>query len=288
MAQRISYAQYREDIILASLLDGVKKGFYVDIGANYETEDSVTKYFYNLGWSGINVEPVAKLFMVLKKKRKRDININAGVSDTGKSLVFYEHPTHGHSSFVNNSADSKSYKVKTYKLKDIFKDYKVEKIDFLKIDVEGFEHEVINSNDWSRYRPKVLCIEANHIDKDWRPILANADYRLFVFDGLNEYYIADECWDEITRGYAERAVMINASFIRKSDYDSLISTQRDSTKNLATVDMLNKENLKIRSQVEKLNHEYSELKNTSYIDKPLRRRLIIFAQSIINWVETKR
>lgn len=62
----------------------------------------------------------------------------------------------------------------------------------MKIDVEGLEYEVLHGNNWEKYRPQLLCIEANHIIKDWHPILEAASYEKVFFDGLNEYFLAKE------------------------------------------------------------------------------------------------
>ena len=66
----ITYSQYNEDIILTALLSDIKKGFYVDVGANYPETDSVTKKFYLSGWSGINIEPIETLHKQLVRKRQ--------------------------------------------------------------------------------------------------------------------------------------------------------------------------------------------------------------------------
>ena len=68
----------------------------------------------------------------------------------------------------------------------------MKKISFMKIDVEGYEYEVIAGNDWEQYRPQVLCIEANHIIKDWHSLIKRSEYELVFFDGLNEYFVAKE------------------------------------------------------------------------------------------------
>ncbi len=206
---RVSFAQNREDIILRGFFNEVKKGFYVDVGANHPEELSITKNFYDAGWSGINVEPNKHLFSEISKVRTRDINLNIGVADKEGKLTFREYKNgDGLSTFKKESQNiyegagseyhqfTRDYtdrlvEVKT--LEHIFEEHASDKqINFLNIDVEGFEYEVISSNDWKRFRPQVICVEANHIIKDWRPLLKKAEYSLGFFDGLNEYYVADE------------------------------------------------------------------------------------------------
>ncbi len=69
----ITYAQYNEDIILKALLYDVKKGFYVDVGANDPDDDSVTKLFYQNGWNGINIEPIESLHKELIRSRPKHL-----------------------------------------------------------------------------------------------------------------------------------------------------------------------------------------------------------------------
>lgn len=84
-----SYAQLLEDVILYCALKDVEKGFYIDVGANDPTNDSVTKFFYDRGWHGINIEPLPDRCALLAEKRPRDINLCVGLgSEHGKLDIF--------------------------------------------------------------------------------------------------------------------------------------------------------------------------------------------------------
>lgn len=197
----LSYAQNMEDIILAGFFDPSQEGFYVDVGANDPDCDSVTRIFYERGWSGINIEPIPSHYRQLCRRRQRDINLNIGISQKEQSLRLREYEGTGLSTFSKTMQEQhqqsptvftenyKDYTVKTKALAQVFKEQKVREISFMKVDVEGFEYDVLSSNDWEKYRPLVLCIEANHVDKDWRPLLQKCDYLQVFQDGLNEYYV---------------------------------------------------------------------------------------------------
>jgi hypothetical protein len=75
----ISYAQNYEDVILWRALRDVEKGFYVDVGAADPQEWSVTRAFYDRGWSGINIEPLDEYFDKLTQARPRDINLRVAL-----------------------------------------------------------------------------------------------------------------------------------------------------------------------------------------------------------------
>ena len=75
------YSQEGEDILIERMIGKKKKGFYIDIGAHHPYRFSNTYYFYKQGWSGINIEPNVEHFRYFLKHRKRDINLNKGLSD---------------------------------------------------------------------------------------------------------------------------------------------------------------------------------------------------------------
>ena len=82
----VSYAQNREDIILDGFFKNENQGFYVDIGAYDPDIDSVTRYFYNKGWRGINIEPQQERLDLFLSKRPDDLNICAGISNKNTKL----------------------------------------------------------------------------------------------------------------------------------------------------------------------------------------------------------
>jgi len=206
MDKVVSYAQNREDVIIDGFFSGAKSGFYVDIGASDPVKDSVTKFFYDKGWSGINVEPNPSIYKKLQKERPRDVNVNAAVSNDSASTLSLRVYKKGdglstlsedikQEYIENTTVVTKEYRdidVKTIKLIELFENNNVFEIQFMKIDVEGYEYEVLKSNDWTKYRPEVICIESNHIVKDWHSVLKDADYEKVFFDGLNEYFASVE------------------------------------------------------------------------------------------------
>lgn len=226
---RIYYAQNREDLILESFFGDLKTGFYVDVGACHPHVASVTKRLYLKGWRGINIEPQTNLFNLFVAERSRDINLNIGISDKDGTLTLRSYTNNQGLSTI--AADIKkehegerAYKdipIKVTTLAAVFEQHNVPKIRFLKVDVEGFEFEVLNGNDWSKYRPEVVCIEADHIVKNWKPILKDNGYKKVFFDGLNEYY-ADSKTDRASRfNYVQHVVIELKGGIAADDYEKL-------------------------------------------------------------------
>jgi FkbM family methyltransferase len=173
----------------------------------------VTWFFYERGWRGINVEPNAELHAALEAARPRDINLQLGISDHEGLMKFRLYPARaGLSTFSNDimvrhdevSLDYVDQEIFVTTLDAMLRQYDARTIEFLKIDVEGHELEVISGNEWTEFRPKVVIIEGGDI-QSWGSLMDNADYILEFFDGLNYYYVAEEQRANITiMRYADR------------------------------------------------------------------------------------
>jgi FkbM family methyltransferase len=200
----LSYAQNGEDVVLSRAFADQEFGFYVDIGACHPVEDSVTLRFYERGWHGVNVEPDQELYAAFTQARPRDANLCCAIGRTRGRIEFHPTDTRGHGTLdgalaSGHSAGRPAVRVPTILLSDVIDCHGPDggQIDFLKVDVEGWEAEVIASGDWARHRPRVLVIEAVD-DKGeptyeaWEPALLGAGYRFAMFDGLNRFYCRDE------------------------------------------------------------------------------------------------
>jgi len=166
-----TWSQEGEDILLDRIFKGKKNGFYVDVGAHHPMRFSNTHFFYRKGWSGINIDAIPESMKEFEKHRKRDINLELGVAKQASILDYYvfNEPAlntfsvktaQKHKSKKNNYYVKKIIKIKVKPLREIL-DYhlKDRKIDFLNVDVEGFDLNVLQSNDWSKYRPRFALVE---------------------------------------------------------------------------------------------------------------------------------
>lgn len=166
-----SYSQEGEDVVINSYLKNIKKGFYVDVGAHHPFRFSNTYMFYKKGWRGINIDATPGSMEIFNKYRPRDINLEVPVSNDHKEIDYYTFEESALNSFSQklskwrdantNYKIKKVIKLKPKKLFEIL-DEKMPKhthINFMSIDVEGFEYEVLTSNNWKKYRPSFLLIE---------------------------------------------------------------------------------------------------------------------------------
>src|SRR5436190_1113396 len=161
-----SYAQSGEDMILDNIFFDVQKGIYVDVGANNPTLQSNTCYFYKKGWSGLNIDALPGSMKIFNKMRSRDINLEIAVSDKEQTLKYFLFKPSFYNSFNEDQAVLhkekliKSINLQTKKLSWILDNYlHNNEIDFLTIDVEGLDFSILKSNDWVKYRPKVIVAE---------------------------------------------------------------------------------------------------------------------------------
>ena len=93
----ISYSQNFEDVILNRIFRHKKDGFYVDVGACHPTYDSVTKHFYDRGWTGINIEPVPEMAQLFREDRPKDINLAVAIGNTSGEIELYVTPSRANS-----------------------------------------------------------------------------------------------------------------------------------------------------------------------------------------------
>ena len=192
-----SYAQFLEDIVLFLFLYDVKKGFYIDVGANDPIKDSVTNFFYLRGWNGINIEPLDDKYLLLKNNRSRDINLNIAVGKEKGNATLYirEGLTTIMKKYSRPGRPEKIVKVET--MADICKKYVPPGtiIEFCKIDVEGAERDVLLGYDFINYRPKIFCIEATLPLKTtptyqlFEDVLINNNYSFIYQYNINRFYV---------------------------------------------------------------------------------------------------
>ena len=166
-----SYSQEGEDMVLKRIFGDKKNVFYVDVGAHHPKRFSNTYLLYKKGAKGINIDASPGSMRLFNKLRPGDINIEIGVSVTKGELNYYVFNEPALNSFSKELSEKVHKEKNLFLIKEVTK-VKVERldkildnnllineIDFLNIDVEGLDFDVLQSNDWSKYRPKFVLVE---------------------------------------------------------------------------------------------------------------------------------
>lgn len=169
---RMSYSQEGEDLVLARLMDipPGRKGFFVDIGAHHPIRFSNTYYFYKRGWRGINIDPLPGTVRRFRRWRRHDLTLECGVSSLQGELTYYMFNEPALNTFSPDEAERKNigaYRIIGQKtipvqpLASLLEQYlrPGTHIDFMTIDAENLDHEIVLSSDWGRFRPRYLLVE---------------------------------------------------------------------------------------------------------------------------------
>ena len=202
-----SYAQNFEDVILWRALGHIQNGTYIDVGAQHPVVDSVSKAFYERGWRGVHVEPVPSYAALLRQDRPDETVLQLALSDRPGVLDLNVIAGTGLSTGVKAYASAHSsehgfvtevVKVPMLPMSTALASLNGQQVHWLKIDVEGFEEQVLLGWDSKVLRPWIIVIEATvplseelNYAKAER-LLIDAGYEFAYFDGLNRFYTASE------------------------------------------------------------------------------------------------
>ena len=227
----VSFAQNFEDVMLWRALRHISGGLYIDIGAGEPEADSVTKAFYDRGWTGINIEPAQSTFGRLAAARPRDRNLRLLVGDReGTQEFFLIGDENALSTTVAELAARhavsgwacRTTTVPVTTLARICDQHVRGQIHFLKIDAEWSELAILRGADFERFRPWIVLYEATpigtgpHSYEDCDRILDQAGYRFLYADGLNRFWVAQERHADLAPHFATPPNVLDG-FVRASE-----------------------------------------------------------------------
>lgn len=202
-------SQFGEDKEIIKIFEKNYKGIYLDLGCFHPTRSNNTFKLYKKGWTGVNIDLNPLTIDLFNYARPKDINICTAVSDkkTNKKLYFLGDLDSkntlnlNHKKWINKHfrIEDKDFKIKnisTQKLENILKKYKLYNIDFMNIDIEGHELEVIKSINFKKFKIKVICVEildynkfAKSRKKQLISYLKKNNFKLFGKSTINYIFI---------------------------------------------------------------------------------------------------
>jgi FkbM family methyltransferase len=212
---KISYSQSGEDIIVQYIFDclNIEKPSYLDIGAHHPFYLNNTAIFYKKGSRGINIEPDPNLFIMFPEIRPKDINLNIGIGINQGESNFYVISTPTLNTFSKEEAEKyqkegdfkiiNTLKIKTDTISNIINQYSDGEFpDFLSLDAEGVDEEILKSIDFKKKFPKVICIETITFSTKGRGIknsdiiayLESQGYMLYADTNINSIFVKENLW----------------------------------------------------------------------------------------------
>ena len=214
MNAKISYSQCGEDLIIDYVfkLRGIKKPTYIDIGAHHPFHLNNTALFYQRGCTGINIDANPQLLSEFEINRRRDINLNVGVGAQPGEFDFFIMEDKTLSTFSKHEVDAMiSYgkllaevrKVRIITVKEIIERYFQGNFpDFMSLDVEGMDMEILKSIDFEKSSPKVICVEAAEYSpkgagarrEELIDFLAGKNYYEYANTNLNAIMVKRDFW----------------------------------------------------------------------------------------------
>ena len=179
-----------EDTAVLDYFKGKKNGFYIDVGCHHPTYINNTYLLYKQNWSGINIDISQFSIDLFNYMRPQDLNYNCAISNKNKTVkIFYQKEFSQLSTIKSIQAKSvfqgniKEKDIQAFSLDEILNrdKYKNTKIDFLNIDVEGADLEVLEGLSFDKFKPELICLEIH--DKEVKKseiynFLINKNYEL--------------------------------------------------------------------------------------------------------------
>lgn len=203
------YGQWETDRIIEQYFTNQNQGGCIEVGAYNGIKGSNTKYFEDLGWDCICIEPNPSAFQRLEYNRPKSINLQIACGEQYcefSDLTIYQFISGTESSLTSLKTDPRlirdydtaiyktsSIPVKVYTLGSIIDSIWLmkEDIDFISIDTEGTELSVLKGLrlDLGSVNPKLLVVENNYNDHDIEEYLLQFDYRLDKRYRVNDFYV---------------------------------------------------------------------------------------------------
>lgn len=188
-----SFSQYGEDLILWKFFGGRASGFFIEIGANHPTALSNTWFFEQRGWRGIVIEPIPDNCQKLRAARPGSQVVEAALGAPGQcGQAVFKLAAEDMLSGLESRADVRytgEITVRVRTLDDVLAEAGNPRVDFISLDVEGTELDVLRGFDLARHRPAVLVVEDHWRKPDVHDHLCAGGYRIVRRTGVNSWYV---------------------------------------------------------------------------------------------------
>ncbi len=199
------FGEFGEDVFINRIFKNIKKGTYVDVGCYHPYKGSLTAKLYEKNWNGINIDISKTSIDLFKMVRKRDLNLNLAVSDfDGETHYFQNSPINQQNSLIKKNDKQDKVKISCFTLDTILKKNNFNDFNFLNIDVEGSELNVIKGINLKKFKPTVITIENNellpeeYVNNEVYKILIQNDYVFINKIGVTNFFMLKNIANKIS------------------------------------------------------------------------------------------
>ena len=197
------YGEFAEDVFIDRILKKTKKGIYVDVGCYHPFKGSLTFRLFNRGWNGVNIDISKTSIDLFRISRSKDINLNLAITDYDGDVIYYQNsPINQQNSLIKSNEHQLKIKIRCNKLDTVLAENAIKNFDYLNIDVEGVELNVIRGLNFDKFSPKLISIENNNLSiKDYMEseiykILTNNNYILINKIGVTNFFLKKNLSDD--------------------------------------------------------------------------------------------
>tara|TARA_B100000575_G_scaffold23432_1_gene15950 strand:+ start:141 stop:842 length:702 start_codon:yes stop_codon:yes gene_type:complete len=201
----VHFGEFAEDVFINRLFKNVNKGFYVDVGCYHPFKGSLTAKLYEKNWHGINIDISKTSIDLFKIVRKKDINLNLAISNFDGETYYYENsPINQQNSLIQKHDNQQKKKIECLKLNSVLIKYNISSFEYLNIDVEGSELDVIKGIDFKKFTPTLVTIENNDLfpedyyNNEVYKILKNNDYIFINKIGVTNFFMFKKFANQIS------------------------------------------------------------------------------------------
>ena len=201
----IHYGEFGEDVLVNRILKNIERGKYVDIGCYHPFKGSLTAKLYQKGWTGINIDLSKTSIDLFNIARPKDLNICCAISNKTEKKIFFENsPINQQNSLIRKNNNQKEIEIEAYRLDELLLSKNFQNPDYLNIDTEGNEMDVLEGIDFKKISPKLITIEENDFlkisktDNKKVKYLNERNYILINIIGVTMFFYKKELLDKIS------------------------------------------------------------------------------------------
>ena len=199
------FAEFAEDVMVNRLFKNHHKGIYLDIGAYHPYKGSLTYMLFKKGWSGMNIDLSKTSIDLFNIARPKDLNICCAISNKTEKKVYFENsPINQQNSLIRQNSRQKEIEIDSYSLDDLLTKKNFQNPDYLNIDTEGNEMDILKGINFKKINPKLITIEENNflqifkVNNEKVKFLNERNYVLINIIGVTMFFYKKEFLDKIS------------------------------------------------------------------------------------------